>query len=575
MPDGTEKPITYASRSLSKPERNYSQLEKEGLACTFGVKKFHAYLFGHPFELVTDHKPLLALLSECKATSPQASARIKRWSLFLSSYEYTLKFRGTQLHANADALSRLPLSVELSTSKPPPELVLLLDHLDSSPVTARQIRSWTRRDPSLRPVLQAIQSGWPEECTPELATFHPKRHELSSFDGCILWGSRVVVPRKGRRAVLEQLHVVHLGMSRMKGLARMYVWWPGIDSHIEDLVRCCDNCQSVSSMPPPAPLQPWSWPSRPWSRLHLDFAGPFLGKMFLVLIDAHSKWIETFITPSATSSVVIEELRTTFARFGLPEVIVTDNATCFKSDEFRSLLEQNGIKHLTSAPYHPSSNGLAERAVQILKRGLKKVTSGTLRSRVDTVLCSYRIAPQTTTGVSPSELLLGKRLRTRLDLLKPDLTVRVEDKQWQQKSTHNVSAKARKFSMGDKVYVRNFGQGTRWLHGVIEKITGPVSFIVRMEDGNERRCHQDQLRRRVGSEPETNLNPQEDVVFPSSTQTGDNTEAVDVPVEATADTAEEVQLPQTAPPEVHSSPDTSQTEKRVRRPPDRYEPGLF
>ena len=159
MPDGTEKPIAYASRSFSKSERNYSQLEKEGLACIFGVKKFHAYLFGYPFELVTDHKPLLALLSECKATSPQASARVKRYSLFLSSYEYTLKFRGTQLHGNADALSRLPLSVEPSTSEPPPELVLLLDHLDSSPVTAGQIRSWTRRDPSLRPVLQAIQNG--------------------------------------------------------------------------------------------------------------------------------------------------------------------------------------------------------------------------------------------------------------------------------------------------------------------------------------------------------------------------------------------------------------------------------
>ena len=126
----------YTSRTLSKSKRNYAQLEKEGLACIFGVKKFHTFLIGHPFELVTDHKPLLALLSECKATSPQAFARIKWWSLFFSSYEYTLKFRGTQLHGNADALSRLPLSVELSTSEPPPELVLLLDHLDSSPVTA-------------------------------------------------------------------------------------------------------------------------------------------------------------------------------------------------------------------------------------------------------------------------------------------------------------------------------------------------------------------------------------------------------------------------------------------------------
>ena len=226
----------------------------------------------------------------------------------------------------------------------------------------------------------------------------------------------------------------------MKSLARMYVWWPGIDANIEDLVKCCENCQAVRSMPPLAPLQPWSWPSRPWSRLHLDFARPFLGKMFLIVIDAYSKWIEAFITSSSTSSVVIEELKTTFARFGLSELIVTDNGTCFKSEEFESFLEQNGIKHVTSAPYHPASNGLAERAVQILTRGLKKVTSGTLRSRVDTVLCSYRITPQTTTGVSPSELLLGKRLRTRLDLLKPNLATRVENKQLQHKTNHDISA---------------------------------------------------------------------------------------------------------------------------------------
>ena len=105
MPDGSERPIGYASRSLSKAERNYSQLEREGLACIFGTKKFNSYLFGHHFELITDHKPLLALLNEHRSTSPQASARIKRWSLFLSGYEYTLMFRKTQAHANADALT--------------------------------------------------------------------------------------------------------------------------------------------------------------------------------------------------------------------------------------------------------------------------------------------------------------------------------------------------------------------------------------------------------------------------------------------------------------------------------------
>jgi len=213
LPDGSEKPVAYASRSLSRAERNNSQLEKEGLACVFGVKKFHAYLFGHPFELVNDHEPLRSLLSECKAPSPQASARIKRWSLFLSSYEYTFKFRDTQSHGNADALSRLPLSTGAPKDEPPPELVLLMEHMANSPVTAQQIRTGTARDPSLQPVLQAVLHCWPERCTPELETYYSKRHELSTLDGCILWGPRVVVPEKFRRAVLEQLHLGHPGMA--------------------------------------------------------------------------------------------------------------------------------------------------------------------------------------------------------------------------------------------------------------------------------------------------------------------------------------------------------------------------
>ena len=104
LPDGYEKPIAYASRTLNKAERNYSQLEKEGLACVFGVKRFYCFLFGHPFELITDHQPLLGLLGEVKSASPQAPARIRRWSLYLSMFEYTMKFCCTSAHANADGL---------------------------------------------------------------------------------------------------------------------------------------------------------------------------------------------------------------------------------------------------------------------------------------------------------------------------------------------------------------------------------------------------------------------------------------------------------------------------------------
>ena len=161
--------------------------------------------------------------------------------------------------------------------------------------------------------------------------------------------------------------------------------------------------------PPVAPLNPWRWPSRPWARLHLDFAGPFEGEYILIRIDVHSKWIEATCTPSTSSSAVIEVLRSLFARFGLPETIFTDNGTGFVSQEFEEFLRKNGVKHTTSAPYHPASNGLAERAVQISKKGLKKEVSGTFSTRLAKVLFTYRITPQSTTSTSPAVLLLGRR----------------------------------------------------------------------------------------------------------------------------------------------------------------------
>ncbi|PIK36208.1 hypothetical protein BSL78_26960 [Apostichopus japonicus] len=109
MEDGSEQPIGFASRTLSSAEKNYAQIEKEGLACVFGVKKFHSYLYGRHFTLFTDHKPLLGLFNEGRAIPPQASARIQRWALTLAMYEYNLKFKPTDAHANADAMSRLPL----------------------------------------------------------------------------------------------------------------------------------------------------------------------------------------------------------------------------------------------------------------------------------------------------------------------------------------------------------------------------------------------------------------------------------------------------------------------------------
>ena len=144
--NGDEKPVAYASRTLTNAERNYSQLEKEGLVLIFGVKKFHVYIFGRRFTLFTDHKPLQRLFNESKPIPSMASARIQRWALTLASYEYTIKYKSGPANSNADTLSRLPLPVTFSEVPVPSELVLLMEHMSSGPLTAAEVKTMTQWD---------------------------------------------------------------------------------------------------------------------------------------------------------------------------------------------------------------------------------------------------------------------------------------------------------------------------------------------------------------------------------------------------------------------------------------------
>ena len=328
---------------------------------------------------------------------------------------------------------------------------------------------------------------------PSLSPFMSRKFELSVDQGCLLWGSRVIIPSSLRDSVLTELHTTHPGMTRMKSLARSYVWWPHLDGQIEDMVSSCDVCQALRSDPPKAQVHPWMYPSKPWSRLHIDFAGPVGNFMYLVLVDAYSKFPEVVKMKTTTSAVTIKVLRNIFSRQGLPEVLVSDNGPQFVSSEFEKFCQLNGITHLTSAVHKPSTNGQAERVVQVLKNALKQAEL--TKKDVDTVLAryllTYRNTPHPTTGECPSVLLMGRRFRTRLDLLMPSVDFRV------QSSQHSVlkrteSRGCRKFDVGDQVQAKNFGLGGKWKRGVIEEVLGSRHYNVRIGDQLWKR-HIDQL----------------------------------------------------------------------------------
>ena len=290
----------------------------------------------------------------------------------------------------------------------------------------------------------------------------------------------------------------HPGITRMKMIARSIVWWPGIDNDIDKTVKNCPQCQQNQKAPSRAPLHQWEWPNRPWTRLHIDHAGPFLGKYFLVVADAHSKWIEIMVVPSTSSQSTIRSLRSIFATHGLPEILVSDNASGFTSSEFQDFLTRNGIRHITAAPYHPATNGLAERTVQTFKRSLRKSTPGDIETELTRFLFHYRTTPHCTTGAAPAELLLGRLPRTHHMLMRPDLSARVRNAQYRQKLTHDTHAKEWQFSPHDPVYVRNFGRdGSEWLPGEISQAMGECSYTIKLADGRNVRRHIDHIRVRT------------------------------------------------------------------------------
>ena len=507
MDDGTERPIGFVSRTLNVAEKNYSQLDKEGAGIIFGLKKFHKYVYGRHFTIVTDHKPLITLFHEEKQIPVMASPRVLRWAVILRAYQYNMVFKAGKEHLNADCLSRLPLPVTDPVEEH--ETVLMMREIeDCTLLTADEIAEWTKYDPVLSHVHEYLLRGWPsQEANPELAAYRVRKDELSVQDGCVLWGPRVVIPPKGRQQVLQELHTAHPGINRMKSLARSYVWYPGMDKDLEKLVQSCEVCQEHRKSPPLAPLHPWEYPDGPWKRIHIDYAGPYKGHMFLIVVDAFSKWIEVFIMQNTNSEATIRKLRECFAQHGIPDILVSDNASNFKSEEFATFMRQNGIEHCFVAPFHPSGNGLAERAVQTVKGGLDRTAGDSIHTKLHRFLLQYRITPQTTTGKSPAELLNHRRLKTTLDLLHPKLKGRVHLQQEKMAEYRARKAHNRTMDIGDRVGAKNFSSGTNWLPGVVVKKAGPVSYEIELDDGRVIRRHVDHMLKRSATSKEDSQPP--------------------------------------------------------------------
>lgn len=579
MPNGVERPIAFASRTLNKAEANYAQLEREALGIIFGVRKFHQYLYGRKFMLLTDHRPLTTILGPHTGIPSLAASRLQRWALLLSGHLYDIKYRKADSHCNADGLSRLPLPVtkpELHT-----EEVSYFSQVDNAPVSAEQVRKATRSDPVLSAVLDIVLKGHSGGNDSALKPYLMRRAELSVQSECLLWGRRVVIPPTLRKSVLQQLHSGHSGIVRMKEIARSYFWWPSMDGQIEEIAKSCSSCQQIRNNPQLAPLHPWSFPEKPWHRVHIDFAGPVESKMLFVAVDAHSKWPEVAIMKSTTTEKTIEKLGEIFSRFGAPVQLVSDNGPQFVSQEMATFLRANGVQHIRSAPYHPASNGLAERFVQTTKHALKASQGqGTFHQRLHRFLLTYRNTPHATTKVSPASLLLQKELRSNFDLLKPTSVKETVSQQQKKQIEQRGQTKVRVFTPGESVLARNYCSGLKWIPATIIAQTGPVSYTVQTATDTVWRRHVDQLLQA----PKHTPLPAKDSVdadlssYQPAEVSGSLTPEPEVTVSAPDSPTKETVTPSPASASVSSSPQRHSDSEvpgerrypaRQRRPPDR------
>lgn len=172
--------------------------------------------------------------------------------------------------------------------------------------------SVTKKSKDLQTIIRYIQSSWPKESSlanEEERILYRRSVSLSVVEGCIMFGERLFIPKCFRSKILKSLHKGHHGIGRMKALARSYVYCPNIDADIENLVQNCNPCTLVRKSPIKNDLHSWPVPSSPWERLHVDYAGPFLGKYYFLVIDAFSKWPEIFETSSTTTTKTISFLR--------------------------------------------------------------------------------------------------------------------------------------------------------------------------------------------------------------------------------------------------------------------------
>lgn len=531
--NGQERPVFYASRTLTVAEKKYPILHREALAIVFAMEKFYKYVYGNHVEIYTDHKPLEGIFGSKKGEPPVIATRLQRYVLRLSIFDYALKYKKGNNIGHADCLSRLPIDHSLNEIPEDQQkfrgVFSLSNGLSRLSVRSEKceadineentfetnetltvnsfvldnetLRSEIVKDDCLRRVREYTMNGWSNNRDKkELSFYYSKNQQLNVEDGCLTLGERKIIPASLKEKVLNVLHANHAGIEKMKQMARMHVYWEGMNKDITLHVAQCESCQMFRK---DKTKVYGSWPetSFPFERVHLDFFH-FRGSTFLILVDVYSHWLEVKRMSRTNAPSLINVLEEIFSVFGFPKEIVSDNGPPFGSYDLRKFLDERSIKLTHTPPYHPQSNGSAERAVQTTKDVLRKFvndhkTNFQIDKAVTEFLFNNRNMPCTENKIIPSQTIMNFTPRCELSLLNKKETIA--------KVTFSLkgeeASKSEIFKPNELVLYLSKASG--YCVGIRARIIKKYSkhtYVVEVE-GNVKLAHVNQLRKTIIKPP--------------------------------------------------------------------------
>ena len=404
------RPVAFASRSMSEVEQRYAQIEKEALACTWATEKFADYLIGMNFTVETDHKPLIPLLSTKQLSS--LPPRVLRFRLRMDRFDFNINHVPGKHLCTADTLSRSPVANSVAFEKEIESFVeAVVTTLPASNKCLQVYHDAQTNDPVCSTLKKYCLEEWPakSKLPPELRPYWNIKSELSVGDNLLLRSCRIVVPKPLQKETIDKIHLGHLGRQkcqlRANAASSMVAW--NVKNH----------AQNVSKIHP-------HQANHSFHLHYLNIHGKKSPQIFFTsrvrltcfVSIIFSRYPEVVKLNNTTSKAVINILKHIFAHHGIPEILYSDNGPQYLSVDMKEFASAYGFEHITSSPHYPRSNGLAERIVKTIKSLMKKSTD------LNLLLLSYRSAPLHWCNLSPSELLMGRRVRTTVPQVSDQLT---------------------------------------------------------------------------------------------------------------------------------------------------------